>query len=431
MTGAFNTYDLLKERGFVQQVTNEDAVRRLFSESLTAYVGYDPTAASLHVGNLFSIMALLHLERGGHRPILVLGGGTAMVGDPSGKTEMRQMLTREHIENNRRALERQVHAIFDANVPGGKKNRMVVDNAEWLLDLKYVDFLRDVGKHFSVNRMLTAEAYKARMERGLSFIEFNYQLLQAYDFRELRRRHNCRLQMGGDDQWANILAGVELCRRMDQVEVEGLTCPLLLTATGEKMGKTAAGAVWLDANLVNPYDYYQYWVNVHDADVERLLAYYTFLPMVEVRAVSQLKDAALNQAKAILAFEATCIVHGLEEATKAHQAAQAAFGGRALDLTLLPSSRVPRQAQTAVEDIPTTSIERSLLVTGLNLVDLLTRTNLAESKSAARRLIEQKAVRLGERTIDDAWYNVTVADLNDDVLLLRVGKKKVHRVRCT
>ena len=419
-----NPFDVLKERGFVAQVTDEAALREAFATGpVTAYVGYDPTAASLHVGHLFTIMSLIHLERLGHRPIVVLGGGTAMVGDPSGKTEMRQMLTLEQIQTNRDAFRMQMGRFLDP------QKTVVVDNAEWLFDLKYIEFLRDIGRHFSVNRMLAAEAYKLRLERGLSFIEFNYQLLQAYDFLELRRRYNCRLQMGGDDQWGNILAGVDLCRRVDQELVHGLTFPLLLTATGHKMGKTEAGAVWLDADKLSAYDYYQYWVNVHDADVTRMLGFFTFLPMEEVRAVATLSGADLNAAKAILAYEATSIVHGAQIAAKAHSAAQAAFGQRALPRTILPSSPVPRGGGADVAEIPTTTLAATDLEKGIALANLLVQTGLAASANEARRKIGENAVKLNDTVVSDPRYTLTHQDFAAGRLILRLGKKRVHQVR--
>jgi tyrosyl-tRNA synthetase len=416
-------FDVLKERGFVAQATDEAALREAFAAGpVTAYVGYDPTASSLHVGHLFTIMSLMHLERLGHRPIVVLGGGTAMVGDPSGKTEMRQMLTLEQIQANRDAFKVQMARFLDP------QKTIVVDNAEWLMELKYIEFLRDIGRHFSVNRMLAAEAYKLRLERGLSFIEFNYQLLQAYDFLQLRRRYNCRLQMGGDDQWGNILAGVDLCRRVDQELVHGLTFPLLLTADGKKMGKTEAGAVWLDADKLSPYEYYQYWVNVHDADVGRMLAFFTFLPMAEVQAVKTLTGADLNAAKAILAFEATSVVHGAEQAQKAHAAAQAAFGQRLLPANILPTSRVPRGGGADAAEIPTTTLAAADLDRGVPLTSLLVQTGLASSNNEARRKISENAVKLNDRVVSDVHALVKRTDLADGRAMLRLGKRKAHQL---
>lgn len=424
-----NAFDVLQERGFVQQCTDAEAVRAMFAAGpVTAYVGYDPTADSLHVGHLFSLMSLMHLARTGNRPIVLMGGGTAMVGDPSGKTEMRQMLTRQTILANIERIKKQVSRLFGDGLPGASPHTVVENNDNWLLDLHYIDFLRDIGKHFSVNRMLSAEAYKMRLERGLSFIEFNYQLLQAYDFLELCKRYGCTLQMGGDDQWSNILAGVDLVRRILQKQVQGLTSPLLMTAAGEKMGKTAAGAVWLDPEKVSPYDYYQYWVNTDDRDVARMLGFFTFLPMEEVRAVSQLDGRDLNVAKAILAFEATRIVHGEAAATTAHTAAQAAFGGRELPASVLPSSTVPRSAAATAESMPTMTVKADEVAQGLSVIELLRRTELADSNGAARRLIQGGGVRLGETKVEDDKKQVTKADFDAGVLLLKAGKKKIFRI---
>jgi tyrosyl-tRNA synthetase len=420
-----NALDILKDRGFFKQCTDEEALRKAFDEgAVSAYVGFDPTGDSLHVGHLFPLMALIHLERMGHRPIVVLGGGTALIGDPSGKSEMRQMLTTEQIKKNIEKFQGVMGRLL--HFEEGKSR--VVDNAEWLTGLNYIEFLRDVGRHFSVNRMLSAEAYKMRLEKGLSFIEFNYQILQAYDFMELNKRYGCTVQMGGDDQWGNILAGVDLTRRLNSDLVFGLTFPLQLTATGEKMGKTAGGAVWLEADKLKPYDYYQYWVNTHDDDVERILGLFTFLPMDEIRAVASLEGADLNVAKSILAYEATAVVHGKQAATSAHAAAQGAFGGRAIPTGILPSSDVSRKASADAEQIPTTEVELSSLEAGILLADLMLNTGLSASKSAARRLIEQGAVRLNDERVSDTAYQVSLRDFNDSILLVRAGKKKFHRV---
>ena len=420
-----NAFDVLKERGFVKQCTDEDAVRELFDKGpVTAYIGYDPTATSLHIGNLCVTMALIHLERMGHRPLVVVGGATAMVGDPSGKTEMRQMMTSETIDGNVQAIKKQLSRFL--NFDEGKS--ILVNNADWLMDFKYIDFLRDVGRHFSVNRMLAAESYKQRLERGLSFIEFNYQILQAYDFMELRRRHGCVLQMGGDDQWGNILAGVDLTRRMDSELVHGLTFPLLLTSAGEKMGKTAKGALWLDPERLSPYEFYQYWVNIDDADLEKTLGFLTFLPMDEVHSVQNLEGREMNMAKSILAYEVTKLVHGKDEATKAHQAAQSAFGSREIPATLLASSDVVRKVQADIAQIPTTNLEKSKLAEGATLVDMMITTGIAQSKSAARRLIDQGAVKINDVKITDKGYALSDDNFPDGAMTLRSGKKKVHRI---
>lgn len=420
-----SAYKVLEERGFIQQVTDADAVAQQLAEGpVTFYVGYDPTAPSLHIGHLFTVMPLVHLARLGHRPIALVGGGTAMVGDPSGRTEMRQMLTRENIETNVAALRGQLESLL--GLVG--QDHLIVDNSDWILDLNYIDFLRDIGVHFSVNRMLSAEAYRQRLEKGLSFIEFNYQLLQAYDFLELHRRYGCSLQMGGDDQWGNILAGVDLVRRLERTPVQGLTFPLLTTASGQKMGKTAQGAVWLDPQRTPPYAYYQYWVNCADGDVTRWLKAFTLLPVPEIEAVTCLDGARLNAAKSVLAFEATRLVHGLEEAAKAHAAALGAFGGRALPADILPSSQVPRQVDGDAAQLPTTALDPAVLQAGLPLLDLLTEVGLTASKSAARRLIDQGGVRINDTRVTEQLYQVTSSDLREGSLLLRAGKKKVHRI---
>ncbi|MEL6758856.1 MAG: tyrosine--tRNA ligase [Myxococcota bacterium] len=425
MSEPSNPYDILLERGFVQQTTDASAIRDAFAEgAVVAYVGLDPTAESLHVGNLVTLMALMHVERCGHRPLVVLGGGTAMVGDPSGRTEMRRMLSRQVIEEHVAAIERQVGSLLDVG-----KTTTVVDNAEWLLPLDYIGFLRDIGRHFSVNRMLSAEAYKVRLEKGLSFIEFNYQLLQAYDYLELFRRYRCVLQMGGDDQWGNIVAGIDLVRRLEQRTVHGLTFPLLTTATGEKMGKTAQGAVWLSADRFSTFDYYQYWVNTHDDDVVRLLGIFTTLPMNEIREVGSLSGAELNAAKSILAFEATRILHGSDAALASQRAAVGAFGRRPVPSDVLPSSGIPRGAAGDQDAIPTTTVASNEANEGLALVDLMVRGELAASKSAARRLVKQGAVRVDENRIEDERAMIPAAAFDADAITVRVGKKKVHRFR--
>jgi tyrosyl-tRNA synthetase len=421
-----DVFSVLKERGFLAQVTHEDEVRAAFSAGpVTVYTGYDPTADSLHVGHLVTLMALMHLERAGHRPIVILGGGTAMIGDPSGRTELRQMLTAEQIGANVEQIRGQIGRLLD--VKGGTTR--VLNNADWLRSLNYIAFLRDIGRHFSVNRMLTAEAYKSRLAgNGLSFIEFNYQLLQSYDFLVLAQKYGCTMQFGGDDQWGNIVAGVDLVRRVESKQVHGMTYPLLTTATGAKMGKTAAGAMWLSADKLAPYDYYQYWVNCDDADVARFLAIFTLLPMAEIAAVATLRDADINHAKSILAFEASAIVHGVDVAREVHSAAQGAFGGRAIPGDVLPSSTVPRQSEADASVIPSTALARAALESGVPLVDVLVTTGLASSKGEARRLLTQGGVRLGDTKVDDAQHKLTTADLADGAVLIRAGKKRVHRV---
>ncbi len=421
-----NAYEILKQRGFVAQVTDEEAVRAMFDAGqVTCYIGFDPTADSLHVGSLLPIMALVHVQRAGHRPIAVIGGGTAMVGDPSGKTEMRQMLSREKIKSNGEAICTQLDRYLHFSDGGA----IAVDNHEWLAPLNYIDFLREIGRHFSVNRMLAAEAYRIRLESGLSFIEFNYQILQAYDFLVLFRRYGCTLQMGGDDQWGNILAGVDLIRRLESAQVHGVTFPLLTTATGEKMGKTARGAVWLDPRKTSPYDFYQYWVNVDDRDVARFLAYFTLLPFEEIEQVATLSGADLNLCKVILAFEATRITHGHEEALRAYGAACSAFGTRVIPPDLLPSSTVPRGKEVmAQEAIPTTMIPRARVEQGVWIVELLTEVGLARTRSEARRLIEQRGAYLNQEPVESVELRVGPAHFAEGALMLRAGKKRYHRI---
>jgi tyrosyl-tRNA synthetase len=405
-----NVYQILKERGFVSQVTDEAALEALLGkEKVTGYIGFDATAPSLHAGSLLPLMALAHMQRGGHRPIAILGGGTTLVGDPSGKTEMRQMLTEEEIRGYGQQIEKQIGRFIDLD--GGKG--MVIDNAEWLVPLRYIPFLRDIGRHFSVNRMLTHESYKIRLEKGLSFLEFNYQLLQAYDFLVLFKKHGCVLQMGGDDQWGNIVAGMDLIRRKEGKPAYGLTFPLLQTATGEKMGKTARGAVWLCGEQTSPYDFFQYFRNTDDRDVGCFLAFFTFLPMDEVRRLGKLEGAELNRAKEVLAYEATKIVHGEPAAESALKGARSAFAG----------------AGEGTEDIPTTEVSPSRLKAGIPIVELLAEVGLCKSKSEARRLVQQGGARLGDRKAGSIDDQVSAEDFQDGMVLLRAGKKKVHRLK--
>ena len=413
-----NVFDTLKARGFVRQCTGEEDVARLLAEKqITYYVGFDPTADSLHAGSLVPVMAMAHLQRAGHQPIAIIGGGTTMIGDPSDKTEMRQLLPREQIAANGASILEQLqrYVKLDAPMPDtDNTDGLFLDNAEWLLPLNYIDFLRDIGRHFRVNEMLRAEAYRQRLEReeGLSFLEFNYQLLQAYDFLCLYQRYGCVLQIGGDDQWSNILAGVDLVRRLEGERVYALTFPLLTTASGAKMGKTAGGAVWLDANKTSPYEFYQYWINTDDRDVERFLAYFTFLPMSEVRRLGGLEHEAIREAKAVLAYEATKLAHGKAEADKAQTASRAAFGGGGQELAAMP----------------TTTLPTGRIHAGIPIMELFHEVGLARSRSEARRLIQQGGAYINEkqyRAID------TVADatlLEDNALRLRAGKKRYHRV---
>ncbi len=413
-----NVYDELKERGFVAQVSDEAAVRRMLGgNAVTFYVGFDSTAFSLHAGSLVPIMAMVHLRRAGHRAIAVVGSGTTMVGDPSGKTEMRPILEESVI----RAQGQAIHIQLSRYLRFDGTNAIAVDNADWLLPLPYIGFLRDIGRHFSVNRMLAAEAYKLRLEKGLSFIEFNYQLLQAYDFLTLYRKYNCTLQMGGDDQWGNILAGVDLIRRVEGGTAEALTFPLLTTASGAKMGKTAQGAVWLDKDKFSPFEFFQYWVNCDDRDVGRFLRIFTLLPLDEIARLEALKDSRINEAKRVLAFEATKITHGELEAEKARTAAAAAF------------SKVDHAGSGSSGDnvalLPTTAVPRSRLEEGISPAGLFTEVGLTPSRKEAKRMIEQGGLYVNDERVDSVERLVSVKDLGPGGdIILKAGKKKVHRI---
>jgi tyrosyl-tRNA synthetase len=417
-----NVYDILEERGFIEQSTEAAACRQLLENPSTCYIGFDPTASSLHVGSLLPIMSLAHMQRCGHRPIALVGGGTALVGDPSGKTEMRQMLSREEIDANGEKLKVQLSRFIDFEA--GKA---------MLVPLNYIEFLRDIGRHFSVNRMLSAESYKMRLETGLSFIEFNYMLLQAYDFLLLSDDYDCYIQMGGSDQWGNIVAGVDLVRRMRQKTVYGITFPLITTASGEKMGKTAQGAVWLDGELTSPYEYYQYWINTEDQDVARFLAYFTFLPMEEIGAVEGLQGADLNLVKTILAYEVTKITHGEAAAGAAQVESEEIFGARTIPDDLLPSSGVRRQAESAAEGaaagMPATTIASSRLRQGIPAFELFAEVGLCSSRGEARRLIKQGGGYINGKRIQEFDDRATLEHLEKGEILLRAGKKKYHRIQ--
>ena len=401
-----NVFDTLKERGFIAQCTNEEELRKIFdTEQVTFYIGFDPTADSLHAGHFIALMAMAHMQRAGHRPICLVGGGTGTVGDPSGRTDMRQVLTDEIIEHNCNCFRKQIARFIDFS--DGKA--IMVDNGEWLRKLNYIDLLREVGAQFTVNRMLSAECYKQRWEKGLTFLEFNYMVMQAYDFLELNRRYGCKLQMGGDDQWSNIIAGVELCRRKENKAVYGLTNKLLTKSDGKKMGKTAGGALWLDAEKVSPYDFYQYWRNVDDADVEKCLSLLTFLPMEEVRRLSSLEDAGINEAKSVLAYEVTKIVHGEEAADRAKRTAEAIFGG-----------------QGSSEDMPEISAGSDAI--GRKLLDVLAAGNVIASKSEGRRLVQQNGLRLNDAKVSDADYVLQESDFADGAAIVKKGKKKFYRL---
>ena len=402
----------LKERGFYQQSTHpEEMAERLEKDRACCYIGFDPTADSMHVGHLIPLMGLAHMQRGGHRIIALMGGGTAMIGDPSGKTEIRKMLTEEQLQSNIEGMLPQFGRFLDFS-----EDAVLVNNAEWLRDLNYIEFLRDIGRHFSVNRMLSFETYKVRLDSGLSFLEFNYQLLQAYDFLELNRRYDCVLQMGGDDQWANIISGTDLIRRVERKDAFGWTYPLLTTSSGKKMGKTEKGAVWLDPKRTSPYEYYQYWINTEDDDVERFLSLFTFLPMKEIRELGKLSGADIRVAKQHLAFETTAIAHGSENALQAQQAAESLF-----------ADSKPAAGQDN-SNVPSTVIDPERFSVGLGIFDIFLETGLCKSKGEARRLQAQGGVYVNDQRIDDPDFCLGESDLQNREILLRTGKKRYHRL---
>ena len=405
-----NALDLLKERGFVKQVTFEDDLYKAFDQEMVPfYIGFDPTADSLHIGHYIPIMAMAHLQKAGHKPYALMGGGTGMIGDPSGKSDLRKVLTVEDIDNNVAHIKKQMESFLDFD-PAKKNCAVIVNNADWLRTLNYIDFLRDVGALFSVNRMLTAECYKQRLERGLTFLEFNYMLMQSYDFLELNHRYGVKLQCGGDDQWSNMLSGADLIRRKDQKDAFALTFQLLLTHDGKKMGKTEKGALWLDPAKCSPYDFYQYWRNVDDADVEKCLGLLTFLPMDEVRRLGALQGSEINEAKRVLAFEVTKNVHGEEEARKAQQAAEALFGGGAL-----------------AGSVPTTEVSAEELAADNRIVALIAKVGLCKSNGEARKTIQGGGLYIGDEKVTDVDFRVSEDMLSGEGLLVRKGKKSYHR----
>lgn len=404
-----NVYDILKERGFLEQETHAEVRDLLGKEKVTFYIGFDATADSLTAGHFLTIMAMKHMQNAGHRPIALLGGGTTMIGDPSGKSDMRSMLTRETIEHNAERFHEQLSHFIDFS--DGKA--IVANNADWLLDLNYVQLLREVGVHFSVNRMLTAECYKQRMERGLTFFEFNYMIMQSYDFWKLNQLYNCQLEMGGNDQWSNIIGGVELIRRKEQKPAFGLTFKLLTTSEGIKMGKTMKGALWLDPDKTSPYEFYQYWRNIEDVKVEECLGLLTFLPMEDVRRLGALEGADINKAKEVLAYETTKIVHGQEEAEKAQVAAKSIF-----------------VHGTKSADMPTTTYPKAELEEGKDLITLLVDTKLAKNRSEGRRLIQQGGVTVNDEKITDFARVFTTADFDEEgALVIKKGKKGFHQIK--
>ncbi len=405
-----SVYDTLVERGFIEQCTHEKELRELLEkEKVTFYIGFDATADSLTAGHFLTIMAMMHMQKAGHRPIALLGGGTTMIGDPSMRSDMRQMMTIEQIQHNAECFKEQLsHFIsFDDD------KAILANNADWLLNLNYVSFLRDVGVHFSVNKMLTAECYKSRMEQGLTFFEFNYMLMQSYDFLELNRRYGCCLQMGGNDQWSNILGGVDLIRRKEQKPAYGLTFKLLTTSDGKKMGKTQKGAVWLDPNRTSPYEFYQYWRNIEDVKVEECLGLLTFLPMDEVHRLGSLEGAEINKAKEVLAYEITKIVHGEEEAKKAQEAAKALFvsGGVA-------------------GSVPTYTYPKETLDAGVDIVSILVDTKLAPTRSEARRLVKQGGVTVNDVKVPSFDSVYGSKDFNDsEAFMVKKGKKGFYQIK--
>jgi tyrosyl-tRNA synthetase len=418
-------YSQLESRGFIYQATHEQELRnKLATATQTFYIGFDPTADSLHVGSLIPIIAMMHLQRAGHRPIAVLGGGTAMVGDPSGKTEMRQLLTREDIDLNGIGIRQQLERFLKLEPGQG----LLINNADWLEKLSYIDFLRDVGRHFSVNRMLTAESYRQRLESGLSFIEFNYMLLQAYDFYILNRDYQCNIQMGGQDQWGNIVAGVDLIRRMEGKEAYGITFPLLTSSSGEKFGKTAAGAVWLDEKRTSVYDFYQFWRNCEDGERGRLLRLFTFLPLAEISELEQLEDQAINRVKEILAYEVTSLVHGPQKAAGAYRTAVGQFGSSDPDNRIKTSSAITAiKPSESPDSLPQSTITPLQLEKGITIVELFIKTGLCSSKGQSRRLLQQGGGYCNDNRVAED-REITQSDFNDGQIMLRAGKKRYHRI---
>lgn len=404
-----NVYDILTERGFIAQATHPDEIRELLgNEKVVFYTGYDPTADSLHVGHFLQAVAMRHLQMAGHTPIVLIGGGTTMVGDPSGRTDMRQMITMDTINENGERFKEQLGRFIDFSAD----NAVMENNANWLMNLEYIPFLREIGQHFSVNRMLTAECFKSRMEKGLSFLEFNYMIMQAYDFLELNRKYNCTLQLGGDDQWSNIIAGSDLIRRKEGKKAYGMTFNLLTTSDGKKMGKTMSGALWLDREKTSPYEFFQYWRNIEDASVEKCLALLTFLPMEEVKRLGALEGSEINHAKEILAYEVTKLVHSKEDADKALEAARALF------------------SQNNISDnAPTTYVEESELKDGIDILTALKITGLAPSSSEARRLISQGGVSVNDAKVEGIDFKIDSTMIKDEVITIRKGKKTFHQIR--
>ncbi len=405
-----NVFDILKERGFLYQSTDEEEVRKLLGEKpVTLYLGFDATATSLHVGSLVGLMALSWFQRTGHKVITLVGGGTTLIGDPSGKDEMRKMLTNDDINQNAEQIKKQIQKYITYQ---GDNSAMMVNNYDWLKDLNYIEVLRDIGPHISVNVMLSRESVKQRLERGLTFLEFNYSVLQAYDYMYLNDKYDCQLQVGGSDQWGNIITGYDLIRKKSQNRVYALTWPLIMTSTGAKMGKTEGGAVWLDSDLFSPYDYYQYWINTTDEDVERFLALFTYLPMDEVRKLGKLEGADIREAKKVLAYECTKITHGKENADEAQKTSEKAFGGSIYEA-----------------DIPTKELSKSVIGDGgISILELFIESGLTSSKGESRRLIKQGGAYLNDERVGDMNLTVTQSNMKDGIIILRSGKKKYMKL---
>ena len=402
-----NVFDTLKSRGYIEQLTHPKEIKELLSgkDSVPFYIGIDPTADSLHVGHFISLMVASHMQKAGHKPIILVGGGTATIGDPSGKTDMRKMLSREDIDNNVACIKKQIEKFVSFE---GVNGAIIVNNADWLLDLKFIDFVKEIGSLFSVNKMLAAECYKQRLETGLTFFEMSYMLMQSYDFLYLYNNYGCKLEMGGNDQWSNIIGGVDLIRKIGKDDSFGFTFKLLTTKEGKKMGKTEKGALWLDPTKTSPYEFYQYWRNIEDSSVETVLKMLTFLPLDKIEELSNLKDEKINEAKKVAAFEITKLVHGEEEAKKAEEASNALFNG-----------------QGNLDNMPTTKIEN----TNISILDAIITCGIAPSKGQARTLINQGGISLNDEKITDVNYVLSESDFKDGYAILKKGKKVFHKMK--
>ena len=399
-----NIFEILTQRGYTEQLTHPDEIRDILNnKSISFYIGFDPTADSLHVGHFISLMVASHMQKAGHRPIILIGGGTATIGDPSGKTDMRRMMSREEIDHNVECFKKQISRFLSFE---GENAAIIVNNADWLLDLKFINFAREIGSLFSINKMLAAECYKQRMERGLTFFELSYMLMQSYDFLYLHDKYGCKLQMGGNDQWSNILGGVDLIRRIGHSDSYGLTFKLLTTKEGKKMGKTEKGALWLDANKTSPYEFYQYWRNIDDADVKTVLSLLTFLPMEKVEELSSLKDEKINEAKKVAAYEITKLIHGEEEAKKAEEASNALFEG-----------------QGSIENMPSAEIDNNI-----SILDAIITVGFAPSKGQARQLINQGGITLNNEKVSDTNYILSDSDFAEGYAILKKGKKSYYKL---